>query len=212
MSTKVIIYSKPNGIIDIVTPSPERRVKQPDPNNQSKSIEVVVGGLQNALALLPRVVAQAGIVAVGANTYQVSVGDLIDPRLASMSGNDIATTAINYEIIDNSQLPANWGFRDAWEHDTSTSADKVKINQHKAVGLSLARIRAKREELFKDLDKRITVAQLENEDISPLLTEREKLKAATDTLKALDTNSDGYLSPAETDSLVYSTEVNALVI
>lgn len=102
-----------------------------------------------------------------------------------------------YEVVDVQDIPTDRTFRNVWEHDTTESLNKIGIKLDKALGISLERVRARRDELFAELDKEYVIAQREGSDTTALDERRQKLKDATDQLKALDTNHDGYLSADE---------------
>ena len=67
-------------------------------------------------------------------------------------------TQLPYEIIDDSDIPTDRTFRNAWEHDTSSSApEKVKTNMGKAKVIAHGVRRAARAEAFASLDIEATM-------------------------------------------------------
>lgn len=104
---------------------------------------------------------------------------------------------LHYEIVDVAEIPTDRSFRNVWEHDTTESTQKIGIKLDKAVGISLERVRAKRNEALDALDKQYIIYNREGKDTVELDAKRQALLDATNALKALDTNQDGYLSAEE---------------
>lgn len=110
---------------------------------------------------------------------------------------DDVPEGVEYEIVDVKDIPSDRSFRNAWVQDTTESSMKIGVKLDRAVGISLERVRNARDDLFVELDKQYMIAQREGSDTGELDDKRQKLKAATDKLKSLDTNNDGYLSVEE---------------
>lgn len=84
-----------------------------------------------------------------------------------------------YSIIDSA--PGDCSYIDAWVDVDG----EIKIDASKAKEDALARVRIKRNELFKDLDRRYDNAVRDEEDLTDLKTERQALKDCTNPLKAI---------------------------
>ena len=108
---------------------------------------------------------------------------------------------------DGDNLAKNWAFRDAWDHDKTAAPGKIKINTEKARGISLVRVRAYRDEQLLELDKKYTIALRTGGDTAELDIERQLLLDATDAIKALDINGDGFLSVEETAGYLLPLEL-----
>jgi len=67
---------------------------------------------------------------------------------------------VPFEIVDTATISSDRTFRDAWEHDTSKAATKVKTNMVKAKVIAHTQRRATRDEAFKPLDREATVPSL----------------------------------------------------
>lgn len=61
------------------------------------------------------------------------------------------------EIVNATDIPSDRTFRNAWEHDTTTAPEKVKVNMNKAKEIAHTKRRADREEAFKPLDVQATI-------------------------------------------------------
>lgn len=112
------------------------------------------------------------------------------------------------EIVSVDDIPADRTFRNAWEHDTTASPNKIGLKLDKAVGISLERVREKRDAALLELDKQYTIAQRQGvTDTSAIDAKRQALLDATNALKALDTNHDGFLSAEEVAGKLLPLEV-----
>jgi len=65
--------------------------------------------------------------------------------------------ATSYEIVEDSDIPTDRTFRNAWEHDVSLAPEKVKTDMPKAKVLGHDIRRNARNELFKPLDIEATI-------------------------------------------------------
>lgn len=72
-----------------------------------------------------------------------------------------------FEVVEDSDVPSDRTFRNAWEHDTSAAPEKVKTNIVKAKLIAHDMRRAARTEAFKPLDVQATIpAQAEAAEIA----------------------------------------------
>ena len=62
-----------------------------------------------------------------------------------------------FEVVEDSDVPTDRTFRNAWEHDTSAAPEKVKTNMGKAKLLAHDMRRAARAEAFAPLDIQSTI-------------------------------------------------------
>lgn len=189
MSNKRIIYTQTNGIAAVVIPA---------------------GEIQYAIATLPRKVVVGKVISLGVSEpVEIKKGDLIDPRLASM--NKVITDYIEYEIVEVQDVPADRSYRDVWHHDTTETPQKIGVKLEDARDVSLARVRAARDEALEALDKEYTIALRTGESTEALDEKRTLLLDATEELKLLDVNQDGYLSVEEVAGQVLTKEAEALL-
>jgi len=72
----------------------------------------------------------------------------------------VVPAGISFEIVNDTDIPTDRTFRNAWEHDTSKAATKVKTNMVKAKVIAHTQRRATRDEAFKPLDREATVPSL----------------------------------------------------
>lgn len=61
------------------------------------------------------------------------------------------------EIVDVADIPSDRTFRNAWEHDTTTAPEKIKVSMPKAKEIAHKKRRSDREEAFKPLDIKATI-------------------------------------------------------
>lgn len=189
MSNKRIVYTQPNGVAAIVIPA---------------------GEVQLAINTLPRKVLVSKVIFKGVSEQtEVKVGDLIDPRLALM--NEVLTEPLEYEIVSVQEVPTDRSYRDVWHHDTSDTPQKIGVKLEEARDVSLARLRTARDEALEALDKEYTIALRTNAPTEALDEKRELLLNATEELKLLDVNQDGFLSVEEVSEQVLSKEASALL-
>lgn len=94
--------------------------------------------------------------------------------------------AKNIRVIDDSDIPADREFRDAWV-DVSDET-KIDICCEKAKDLKLKEMRLKREELFKDADRAFMLALEDGSEdkINEAKKEKQKLRDLTEPLKELE--------------------------
>lgn len=64
---------------------------------------------------------------------------------------------LEYNIVDESEIPTDRSFRNAWEYDASLSNKKVKVNINKAKEIAHIKRRSDRSEAFKPLDIKATI-------------------------------------------------------
>lgn len=188
MASKQIIYTRPDGIAAIFTPS---------------------NITQHLSKCVPRRVLEDTTITVGVvEPTLIKAGDLIRQSIAEL--NKVPTEAITYEIIDAEDVPADRRLRDIWHHDTSAAPQKVGVRVAEACSVSLSRVRAARDAAFAVLDRDYDVALRTGVGTAHLDLKRQKLLDATEELKALDTNDDGLVSVDEVADKVLTVEQKAL--
>ena len=69
----------------------------------------------------------------------------------------VVPTGVYHEVVSASDVPDDRTFRDAWEHDVSISAKKIKTNIVKAKDLAHYRRRIDRDKKMKPLDVMATI-------------------------------------------------------
>ncbi len=133
---KHIIYSKPDGRVAIITPT--------------------FGDGPPPLSHIPVVSSEEKFIDIGIRPFFTArVGDHIERDVAYL--NNLTYTEISvFEIIDDIDIPKDYTLRNAWEHDTSNSLIKIKINITKAI------VRA--HEINKDLAKRGAIDNASTEE------------------------------------------------
>ena len=117
----------------------------------------------------------------------------------------------NVKVILTSEINVSRKFRDAWMHDKTDSPQNVSVQASLARDISVARVRANVKEQFSILDKEVFLLKIggstEAEAIKATQPERDRLKAATDRLKALDVNKDDIISVEEADGQLLPLEL-----
>jgi hypothetical protein len=89
-----------------------------------------------------------------------------------------------FKIIDESEIPTDWAFRDAWEF-----GDTIKVNIEKAKTITTDRLRRERAPLLQAQDVAFQRALEANADTSVIVAEKQRLRDVTklvDTAKTLD--------------------------
>ena len=86
-----------------------------------------------------------------------------------------------FEVVEDSDVPSDRTFRNAWEHDTSAAPEKVKTNMDKAKLIAHDMRRADRDEAFRPLDVQATIPA----QASAAETARQAIRDA-DAVKQLD--------------------------
>lgn len=66
-------------------------------------------------------------------------------------------SGVIHEVVPALSIPTDRTFRNAWEHDTTTAPEKVKVNMNKAKEIAHTKRRADRDEAFKPLDVQATI-------------------------------------------------------
>jgi len=103
-----------------------------------------------------------------------------------------------YEIVDETDIPADRAFRNAWVHDKTNNPQKVSVNVALGRDISLARVRANRDAALAVIEngelKELTRKGL---DLTEVNAKIQVLLDATEALKALDVNTDGIISVEE---------------
>lgn len=89
------------------------------------------------------------------------------------------------EFVNKEDIPSDRTHREAWVYAPSSSTNKVVINKSVAKGISLARLREKRNAALSLLDKEYMIAQREGTDTTVLDVKRTQLLNATEELKAI---------------------------
>ena len=99
----------------------------------------------------------------------VSIIHPTDEALSFMTIDEIAKkdvpTGVKYKIVEDSEVPTDRTFRDAWEVDINilTGGGRwrmINVNLDKAKDIANAFLRNQRAELFKPLDVEATIPQL----------------------------------------------------
>ena len=99
----------------------------------------------------------------------VSIIHPTDEALSSMTIDEIAKTdvptGVKYKIVEDSEVPTDRTFGDAWEVGTNILTDAgrwrmINVNLDKAKDIANAFLRNQRAELFKPLDVEATIPQL----------------------------------------------------
>lgn len=124
-----------------------------------------------------------------------------------------AAPGYEVEVILYSEVSTDRSFRDSWMHDKTSSPQKLSVKRSLAIDISIARVRKNVSHEFVALDQEVWLLQIGGmsikEAVSATDIERDKLKAATDQLKALDVNGDGIISIKEASGLLLPLELIA---
>ena len=91
---------------------------------------------------------------------------------------------VDYRFIDDSDLPADREFRNAWVDVTEES--KIDICCEKAKNISLAKLREKRNEKLEEKDKEFMIALERGLDTNNIKSEKQTLRDITIPLKDVD--------------------------
>ena len=143
---KKILYTRPDGGVSIVVPTPK------------KDLERVLGSLTD-----------------------IEYEDHVRQR-------SIPIDAINVRDIDDSDLPSDREFRNAWVDVTPEST--IDLDCTKAKDIQLGKLRRERDAELEKLDKEFMIAleRADNDKIAAIKLKKQNLRDATNPLKALDTN------------------------
>lgn len=96
----------------------------------------------------------------------------------------IPTDAINPRDVDDSDIPNNREFRNAWCDVTELS--RIDIDCEKARDIKLVELRRKRITLLEEQDKLFMIAIEKEEDLTSIKAGKQRLRDITEPLKALD--------------------------
>lgn len=69
----------------------------------------------------------------------------------------VVPVGIAYEIVDETDIPTDRTFRNAWKHDTSTAPEKIAVDMVKAAEIAHKARRKERDKLFAPLDIKATI-------------------------------------------------------
>jgi len=72
----------------------------------------------------------------------------------------VVPAGISFEIVNDTDIPTDRTFRNAWQHDTSTSPQKVVTDMAMAKVIAHAARKANRDELMKPHDTMATVPSM----------------------------------------------------
>jgi len=116
---------------------------------------------------------------------------IIIPTVEFLETNSIEDVAakdvpkgLPFKIINESEIPTDRTFRDAWEYGES-----ISVNFAKAQDITKERLRRKREPLLTALDVQFQRALETQSDTSAIVVEKQRLRDITklvDTAKTLD--------------------------
>lgn len=114
------------------------------------------------------------------NTHPV-IEDLTDQQILDRSLSKLPPDALDIHIVDESEIPADRTFRDAWQQ----SAGKIEHNLPKAKEIHKERLRHQRKPLLEALDAEYMKA-LEADDKKALAEVKSKKQALRDITKHPD--------------------------
>lgn len=124
---KRALYTDQNGALNVMRPG--ERYKGLLSIEQTALLDVpVIVDVDCKLPGYEKRTNEGGLVIDGA--VNVPAGTWVPRVFAEMHG--VAYSRVMYEVVDVEAIPGDRIFRNAWEHDTSKSAQKVKINIDKA--------------------------------------------------------------------------------
>jgi hypothetical protein len=89
--------------------------------------------------------------------------------------------AINPREIEDSEIPSDREFRNAWKDDSNS----IGFDLDKAKDIQLERIRKAREPKLVELDKEFMLALEKGSDVSEIASKKQSLRDITEPLKAL---------------------------
>lgn len=69
----------------------------------------------------------------------------------------VVPVGIAYEIVDETDIPTDRTFRNAWKHDTSPAPEKIAVDMVKAAEIAHKARRKERDKLFAPLDIKATI-------------------------------------------------------
>lgn len=87
---------------------------------------------------------------------------------------------VPYEIVDDSAIPTDRTFRNAWKHD-------LKVDIAKAQEIAKERLRVERAPLLSDLDVEFFKAFETGADTSEVMAEKQRLRDITKVVDTLTT-------------------------
>jgi len=144
----ILIWTADTGIAAIFRPSPNYTGTLED----AATLVVPVVTLKDCEMYVWKNVTENGVVVEkirGVRT--IPTGSYVEPREAFRVG--VPVSNIPYEIIEESDLPTDTLLRNAWEHDTSASPKKIKLNLPKAKARAHEIRREKRAMEFMPIDE-----------------------------------------------------------
>ncbi len=101
-----------------------------------------------------------------------------DEFLARLQTTIIPADATDVVIVDETAIPTDREFRNAWERDTSPGPNPIAVNMPKAAVIHMDKIRVKRDEALVAEDNKLRAAQDDNDGPAQaaIRTERKRLR------------------------------------